>query len=375
MFIHQFRNGILSDIIYFRILFLFMLNGLPTLWNVYFVKRIWYFLRLYRRSKEEDKSEAFDDPKEKALHYKVELVKYIFLLIINNNEMSIVIIDQLGLLMTSIKRNNTALYDCTSGTTDISNIAFHLISNPWAAVFIAVGQVGLLLTFALGISLMKYLDATYHNIYDQSLKYAKIFILTSCVIGVLLLITGSVRKSIIPQKIISPIVLLVYFYIWIRQARKFYNTLRWRSVEFIVRGRSSQVVKRAVKSSYHFGIIMSLLGIGLFSIIIADLLDDYFFLFAAFAFCPNIIHQIYGTVGYEPLLTEKMQIHVLVLGSDIITGISIILSSVAFLTIGSQYISATLVFFGEIVVKKLKYRFGRVRTRFTPSFSDPLLIA
>ena len=370
----QFRD-INGNLYYFSFLYLFMFAGLSILWNVYFVKRILYLIPLYRKSTREAKTDIFDNSSDRALHYRVEVVKYALLLAINITEITVILIDQLGLMMTHIKWSNTTLNNCMSGNA-ISNTDFHaILGNPLTIVFIAIGQVGLILTLALGTSLMKYLDAFYHNINDKSLKSAKMIIVVSCVIGVLLLIMGSIPQLFIPQKILFPIITLLYFCIWTKQARTFYKTLNWRSVEFKIRGRSSRIVKRAVNSSYYFGITISLLGIGLFSVILADLLDEYFFLFAAFAYCPNIIHQIYDSPDYEPLLTARPQMAAFTLCSGIIAGTSTALSIVAFLTVSSQYLFATFVFFGGILVKKLNYRFGRVRTRFTPNLRFPLLIA
>ena len=85
------RNQILeavgNDVGYFIFFGLFLYVGLTTLWNVYFAKRIIHFVTLYRNYVEDAKTDLFDNCAELALHYKVEIVKYTFMLVINNTEM------------------------------------------------------------------------------------------------------------------------------------------------------------------------------------------------------------------------------------------------------------------------------------------------
>ena len=370
---YSFRENIRSDLDYFLFIYIFILAGLATLWNVYFVKRILYFVRLYHRTEEEASTDMLGNSSELALHYKVEIVKYVFLLIINTIEVSTILIAQLGLGLAHSKSNNLTTNKCTREI--IHNSDFNaLIRKPIAGAFVTVGQVGLLLSIAFVTGLVKYLNTTYHDIKVQSLKDIKINISVSCVIGVLLFSAGLISQLFILERLIYPIILLVYFCIWIKQVRKLYKTLKWKSVEFQVQGWSSQIVRRAVKTSYHFGIIMSLIGIGIGCIVLTVFLDHYFFLFATVVYCPNLIKQVYGDFGYEPLLTTKTQINALDICGHIITGIVTALSLVAYLLISLQYLLATIVFFGGLLMKKFKYRFGRVRTRYTPSLNDPLLI-
>ena len=372
--LYPFLENICTDLDYLLFIYLFVFVGLSTLWNVYFVKRIIYFVRLYRKAVEKTDADMFGNYSELALHYKVEIVKYLFLVIINIIEMSTILIDQFGFELAHSKSNNLTANNCTMGSALYSSDFNVINSKPIAGVFITVGKVGLLLSIALVTGLVKYLDATYHDINVQPLKAIMINISVSCVIGVLLFITGSVRQLYIFGRLIYPIILLVYFCIWIKQVRSLYKTLKWKSVELKVRGMSSQTVRRAVKTSYHFGIITTLIGIGIGCIVLTEFLDHYFFLFATVVYCPNLIKQVYGDFEYEPLLTTETQINALDICCQIITGIVVVLALFAYLVISLQYLLATIAFFGGLLMKKLKYRFGRVRTRYTPSLTDPLLI-
>ena len=261
-------------------------------------------------------------------------------------------------------------------SSKIYNTELHVvIGAPIEAVFISVGHVGLLMSLALVICLMKYLDTIYHNINEQPVKFIKIFMTVSCVAGVLLLIAGSIHQSFVLEMLISPIILLIYTCISVKIARTFYKTLKWQSVEFIVRGRSSQIVRRAIRSSKHFAIVMCSLGIAELSLTLGVIVDHYFFIFTLFAYCPKIVTQLYGTSHYTPLFTTKSQIDAFELSDKIASKICGLLTLIVYLAISSQYLFATFAFFGGMVATKLKYRFGRIKTRFTPSLTNPLLIS
>ena len=370
--IQNLNNIIGKDVVYFMFFSVFMYGGLWALWNVYLAKRIIHFVNLYKKSVEDSKTDLFNNCAELALHYKVEIVKYTFMLALSNNEIGGFLMFIIGVGLTNLNPTNATSYNCTNR---IENTDLHVIGTPIETVFISVGQVGLLLSLAIVTCLLKYLDAAYHDINNQSLKSTKIILLISCVIGALRIITGSFYQSFILERLIYPIIMLIYFSFWAKQTRTFYKTLKWQSVEFKVRGRSSQIVKRAIKSSHHFAVIMCLMGFGALCITFAEIVADYFFIFTLFTYCPKLLNQFYGTPDYEPLFTTKPQIDVLTLFNEIKTGIQTILSLIAFLIITSQFALVTFAFFGGMFVKKLKYRFGRVRTRFTPNLTDPLLIS
>ena len=374
MNIHQFLRKINFDLNHFLFFYSFLFAGITILWDIYFAKRILYFVNLYRKSMESAKNgDIFNNYSELALHYKVGIVKHAFLLAINITEISSLIIYKFGLGLTHVNPLNATSNTCRR---KISNVELHVvIGTPMKAVFISVGHVGLLMSLALVICLMKYLDTTYHNINEQPVKFIKIFMTISCIAGVLLFVSGSIHQSFVLERLVYPIILLIYTCIWMKIARKFHKTLKWQSVELKVRGRSSQIVRRAIKSSKHFAIIMCQMGIGIICLTLAQNVIDSFFIFTLFAYCPKIVAQLYGTSHYTPLFTTKPQIDALVLSSEITSEICIVLSVIAYLAITAQYLLVTFVFFGGMVVRKLKYRFGRIKTRFTPSLTNPLLIS
>ena len=370
---YQFQSKINIDLEYFLFFYSFLFAGITILWDIYFAKRILYFVNLYRKYVDSAKNDILNNYTELALKCKVEIVKYSFLVVISIIEISSLIIYISGLGLTHVNPLNATSNTCLG---KISNVELHVvIGTPIEAVLISVGHVGFLMSLTLVICLMKYLDTTYHNINEQPVKFIKIFMTVSCIAGVLLFVSGSIHQSFALERLAYPIILLIYTFIWMKIARNFHKTLKWQSVEFKVRGRSSQLVRRAIKSSKHFAIIMCSLGFGAISLTLASIVDNYFFIFTMFAHCPNLVAQLYGAPHYRPLFTTKSQIDALTLSSKISSEIYVFLSVIAYLAITSQYLLVTFAFFGGIVVRKLKYRFGRIRTRFSPSLTNPLLFS
>ena len=342
------------------------------LWDIYFVKRILYFVRLYRESIEESKTDIFGNSSVAALHYKVEIVKYFFLIMISIFEISSFGMLQFCFLVISFDHNQ--INNCTIGTID--NIDIQVIANPFAAVIFALGNASLVSTFALVICLMRYLDVKYHDINGRTFPFIRCMLVITILLCFALIITGSVPQLFIFHRLLELVVNTVYLYLWAKQTRTFYKTLKWRSVEFKVRGRSSQMVKISIKSCYHFAFIMSLMGIGFLGILLNGFLHISFFIITTVIYYgPCLFHHLYGTSYYEPLLTSNQQIETLRLSSEIASGISSISVATSYILVGSQYIFITTAFFGGKLWNALKYRFGRVRTRFTPSLTDPLLIS
>ena len=63
---------------------------------------------------------------------------------------------------------------------------------------------------------------------------------------------------------------------------------------YIFRHRS-QIVRRSIKSSHFFAILMCQMGIGFIFLTLASILNDSLFIFTLFAFGPRIVTQLYGT--------------------------------------------------------------------------------
>ena len=372
--LNYFSQHIGIDIYLLMVPYAFILLVLTLLWDVYFVKMIMYYVRLYRECMKEANTDILGNASELALHYKAEIVKYTFMLVINIVEPIVVLALELGFWKSSLPSDYKKIDNCTEG--NIYNFDdFRLITDPIAAAATSFGVVALLFSLALVICLMKYLDVIYHDLYGEPFKYVRRFLLVSCLVGFSLIIIGSIPQLYLLHELSEPIINIIYFYIWVKQTRTFYKTLRWRCIEYKIRGRSRQIVMRSVKNCQHFTVIMSILGIGLLSLILHLTISKLFFLIMILLhYGPCIFHYLYGTPLYESLLTTNQQIKDLNISSGIVLGIGTALVIVAHLSIGLPYLFATIAFFGTKLWKILKYRFGKVRTRFTPSLTDPLLI-
>ena len=362
---YQARN---NDVYYFMFLCLCLLIVLSLLWNIYFIKMIVHYTRLYHECLEEAELD-FAGNSELALHYKVEIVKYLFLLAINVTEFMALIAYQISIISYSVAASFDIFGNCTEG--DIHNSEFNIIIlNPIAAAFSSIVYVGIQFSLSLVICLMRYLDVMYHDINGKPMLSMRYVILVSGCIGVILIVTGFIPQLFLVQVVFVPIINLGYLCLWARQTRIFYKTLRWRSVEFKVRGMSSQIVRRSVKNCHYFAITMCAGGIGFLCIFVYEFLEKYYFLVAiGVRYGPCIFQRLYGTAYYEPLLTTKQQIDALNFSNEIVSGIATSLVAVTIITVGSPYLLATTAFFGGNLWKKLKYRYGKVRTRFTPSLT------
>ena len=338
------------------------------------MKMIMYYVRLYRECIKEANTDILGNASELALHYKTEIVKHAFMLAINTIEFIAVLTFELGFWKSLISSDYQKVYNCTTGS--IYNFEdFRVMADPIAGVATSTGQAGFLISDTLVICLMKYLDVIYHDIHGKPFKFVRRFLLFSCLIGIFWIITGSIPQLLILQKIFMPVITLIYFYAWVRQTRTFYKTLRWRCVEYKIRGVSRQILRRSVENCQHFTVIMSMMGIGFLFMILFVIIDKALFLTTiAIRYGPCLFHHLYGTPLYKPLLTTNKQIEALNLSIEIFSWIGTSILLVAHFSIGMQYLFASLGFFGSKLWKSLKYRFGKVRTRFTPSLTDPLLI-
>ena len=114
-------------------------------------------------------------------------------------------------------------------------------------------------------------------------------------------------------------------------------------------------------------IIMSCTAIITACFALSELITQYFFIIAAVIYDgPCLFNYLYGTAFYKPLLTAQKQIDALKLTNEILKYITTFLVLTASALLGVEYTVATFVYFGRILWKKLKTRFCKVRTRFTP---------
>ena len=347
---------------------------LSAIWNVYFVKKIWDSIRFYRVCLEEAKYDPFGNVSAIACHYRTEAIKYTFLLLINISEFCSMSIYALGSALTEVPSSYDRLYkrdtipNCTVELIHSQTFGLRLIYGNPISILVSIGQAGLMLSLGFGICLMKYLHDIYHSI-SSPFHPIRHLLIVSVLVAVPLVVTGAVPQLIIIHELVEPIVQFIYLCVWIKHTRMFYRTLKWRSFEFRVRGNNA-LVRRSVISCYQFKIVMVCVGIVYVCLIFGEFLAEYFSLFAiAVHYGPCLFNYLYGTAYYEPLL----QIDALGLSFRIESTTTIPLVFTALFFGGLQYILSTVLFFGGILIQRLKYRYRRVRTRFTPSLTRHLL--
>ena len=337
-------------------LFPFIILILPwSIWNIHFLNRIKRFIGSYRSLVAKAKSDPFGNFSEKALHHKSEIIKYIFLLLINISEFASGLFCALGSALVkmsngyeSIHSNNSdTISNCTNALTQFSSFDFSLIyGDPFSSIVLSTGEALLILSAALNICLMKYLHETFHDIRSNPFRYIKRLLSISSLVVVYIIITGSVAQLNILHSVALSIFPLVYFLIWIQHSRIFYRTLRWRALELRVRGSREGLVRRAVISCYQFKLIMWCMGLGYFCLTLRQFLESFFSLFTIATFYgPCLFHYLYGTPYYQPLIVTQQQIEALRLCDEIQYYVNAILAVVVFLLIVLLYVVCTALFF------------------------------
>ena len=348
---------------------------LPSIWNVFFIKRLVYLVKMYRHCLKKAGTNPIRNFAEETRSYKIEIVSKIFLLIINITEFAAVVIYALGgfpVVMNhsyssnSFLQNNT-LHNCSS-ELHLQTIELKLaLANPLFSILMAIAQVCLIFSIASGICLVKYLHIVYHEMNIDPFKFIKRFLIVTLLMGIFITITGSVPQLMFIEKFIGPIILFIYFFIWVKNNITFYKTLRWRSIEYKVRGCSNRIVKNSVISYRQFMIIMSCVSIVAACLMLSELITQYFFIIATVIYDgPCLFNYLYGTEFYKPLLTTQKQVDALELTNNILSYSATFLVLTASVLLGVEYTLATFVYFGRILWKKLKTRFCKIRTRFTP---------
>ena len=355
---------------------------LSTIWNMYFIKNIIYHVRIYRYCLKNARNDPFGNIQEAARNHKVDMVTNIFLLIINAAEFVTVFIYGLGAGIVAIPNsllNNSYL---SNGSIPDCNNEFHLqtldlklsLANPIFSALISIAQVGLIFSFAFGICLVKYLQIAYHEINTDPFKWIKRFLIITLLISIFLAISGSVPQLMIFEKLVEPVIVFVYFIIWLSCNRTFYKCLRWRSIEYRVRGRSEMIVRRSVTSCQQFVIITSCMSIVYASFFIAEMLTQYFFLIAAAIYNgPCLFNYLYGTTYFKPLLNTQKQIDALNLTNEVFSYFVSFLVLTGSVLITVEYVLASVFVCGEILWIKMKSRLYRSCTRFTPTLHQSLL--
>ena len=282
---------------------------LSILWTVYFVKKIIHFIKLYRECIRKAQSDPFKNFLEAARHHKSEIIKYIFMLLLNIVEFGSITMYSTGRMIANniityehlYSPDRASLHNCSRKLVNAQFFDLRLMyENPINSIIVTTGQVGIMTSLALGICLMKYLHEIMHNIDANPYPYIRRLLLITGLVALSLMITGTVPQFMIVHYLTEPIVQLVYHCIWVKQARIFHRTLKWRTVEFQVRGRHQGLVRRSKVNSYQFALIMCCVGVAYACFILGECIDQYSSLIAlTLYYGPCMFHYLYGTPYYQ----------------------------------------------------------------------------
>ena len=356
---------------------------LSLFWDFHLVKEIGRCFKSYRGNVEKAKSNPLDNYETIAHCYKTEMIKYVFLLLINITEFVSMPIYGLGAALTTIPNidnydlssNQVSIHNCTSQLIQAKSFELQLILNPINSIIVSIGQIGFMYSIVFGICLMKFLHKTFHDINSNPFPYIMRLLSATGLVAVLLIISGAIPQLMILHKLLKPTVQIILSCIWFQHTRIFYKTLKWRVVEFKVRGCSKRLLRRSVVSCNQFAVIMTCIGIaGACLPLLAEILEQCFFLgVTALYYGPCLFNHLYGSPYYQPLIATPQQFKAFQLSTEYETYLNSFLLITACLAIASQYVLATVMFLAGIVGHKLGYRFGCVRTSFTPNLTSHLL--
>ena len=185
--------GIFEDVqICTLIPFIFFVIILSIIWDIFVAKNIRHLVLLYRGCMEKANTDPFGNFLEAAQHFKIEIHKYTFLLVINVTEFGTMQIYALGAALTFTRQPDDILNssrfvipNCTTELAHFNNMMIDaMTSNPSVSILVSFGQAGLLFSMALGICLMKYLDVKYHDIYGKTARYIRMFLLVTVILGI-----------------------------------------------------------------------------------------------------------------------------------------------------------------------------------------------
>ena len=230
--------------------------SLTLLWVVYFLNEIVTCFRLR-------KIHLLEGNPDSARKYKCDMVKYVFLLLINITECGYLQLYWIGSLLPPehLYWIRPMLPQCS-----IELIGAHfydiniIVENPLKAFLTALGEVGLLFSLAFITCLMHYLHILFHSIPLNPFTFIRRFLSFTSILSLFLVIVGTVPQLILFAKLVEPLVELAFFLVWCKFSLRFYQTLKWCTREFSM--RKPYLVKESVKNCRQFAVVMCCMGLG-----------------------------------------------------------------------------------------------------------------
>ena len=351
------------------------------IWNISIIKKIKLNAELKSNANERAKYDMFGNFARLAHNYKVEVVKYSFLLSVNIIELLTVSAISIGDISSYfyILKNpshfdkfvNTSI--CFKEYLNLPNTQMISSIVPPINFFLALGGVCFLFSMTLCTCLIKYLHDDYYDI-KGSFRWIKRFLIFT-IFPSFLLLFSAIKQLMIFQNVIEPVMHIIYFCILVRYSRKFHHNLKRRAIDLKIICKSKARIQGSIKLAHQFAII-STLNIFFFGcFIISNLLSKYIFVLSIFLyFAPCYSDYVFGRVIYTPPLTTHEQFKQIYLAFSIVNWISNFFGVCCSICISTLYILVSFFMFCKNIWRDLKMRFGYGNpTRFTPQLVQHLI--
>ena len=244
--------------------------------------------------------------------------------------------------------------------------------NPIRPIFSFHWARGFIFSMVLSICLMKYIHAREYNRSSDYKVWNKRHLMIMALIAMCIIVLGTVPQFLLVQRIIELVVVIIVFFKWVKQARRFHQTLKMLAFDYQINRKRRDVCRRAILLVKKFKIIMSI-NIVSFGLLILVELIGYLRLTVTIGlrYGPCLFHYLYGTPLYTPLIANRHQVRILENKSSEIALFQKSLFAIATLMICSYFVAVSVLFFAN----KITNGFNRHRrTRFTPDLYNPLLI-
>ena len=352
-----------------------------SLWSLYFIKmaRIKYKLCIkWQNLARTDSTETYA---QWAYCFRTEFNKYILLLSINLSECGAMLLygigyglgEWLNIIHQSFLFPQRETLNCSQLLSKGSSVQIYWITEiPIGLFIISVAQGAFIFSMVLSICLMKYIHAREYNRSSEYRKWNKRFLSIMLLIVICLTILGTVPQFVLAQRIIEPIVQNIVYWKWVKQIRRFHQTLKMLAFDCQINRKRKVVIRRAIVLAKRFKIIMSL-NIASFSLfILAEFIAQLsFVVLTGLYYGPCLFHYLYGTPIYTQVINNKYQMKILENTSISIDIIERFLIAIATIILSSHFFTISILFFGKRFTNGFNKKY---RTRFTPDLTNPLLI-
>ena len=362
-------------------LFTFLTGILYILWNVYFLKKVRFFITQRSRALEKAKHDILGNFAQLAENHKIEIVKYCFLFVISNAELFTAIAFASASLATYLVQYTKDISNFSENVEN-SNCSLHYVNFknmqsvssqiPALNFCIALEQVGVMLIMTLCICLLKYLHTSYFKI-GGGLRWILRFLLITLFICTIILVCSVAPALMVFYFLFGPLIQFFYLYLFVIYLRIFHCTLKRQTIDLKIICKPKATIETSIRLRKQFTVVSTLNCIGFGCLIFGKFLVQYVFVISiALYFAPCFTEYAYGRVLYQAPLVKTVQFDQLKMAVEIINWIANAFNVVACICIASHFILISLFLFSVKVRNDLKMRFGN-RFRYSPIITQPLL--